>query len=188
MWPCCFFWLRAVKGGRQTWHRLAAAPSLLMSYMTPMRACGTLLHPSYRYAPSALASDHQSAKQLCKMYFVLQMSPLWIAQLIEIFDGLLQRYVKIWHPALWVYCFLGKETVCPCGCIRLQCLVLLSDCVTCSVMDAMQVHLQSSQPLAYRKGLRQLVVQAQQNMDGRLRIAYLQVSSLIDMRLIDPTA
>lgn len=46
----------------------------------------------------------------------------------------------------------------------------------------------ASQPRAYRRGLRQLVVQAQHSAEDRLCNAFLQVSSLLDMRLVDPAA
>ena len=43
-----------------------------------------------------------------------------------------------------------------------------------------------SQPKAYRRGLRQLVMQAQQNAEDRLCNAFQQVSTLLEMRLVNP--
>ncbi|BDA44179.1 hypothetical protein COCOBI_05-3630 [Coccomyxa sp. Obi] len=50
----------------------------------------------------------------------------------------------------------------------------------------LQAHFMVSQPSAYRWGLRQLVMQAQQNAEDRLCNAFQQVSTLLEMRLVNP--
>lgn len=45
-----------------------------------------------------------------------------------------------------------------------------------------------TQPDAYRRGLRQLLMHAQQSAEDRLRNTFLQVSVLLEMRILDPAA